>query len=58
MDVLDHLSAAAAGWFREVEHPAGVQGDLDEFAAAIHVLQARVMARAASRAYPDRFRLL
>lgn len=57
MECMDHLSAAARAWFTEVEHP-GPQADLDEFAAAIHVLQARVMARAASRLYPDRFRQL
>ena len=38
----------------------GLQKDLDrnEFAAEIHNLQARVMSRAASRAYPDLYRIL
>lgn len=33
-------------------------GDWKELAAAIHVLQFRVLAQAAARAYPDRYRLL
>lgn len=32
--------------------------DIEELAAAIHVLQERILAQAAARAYPDRYRLL
>jgi len=31
--------------------------DVDEFCSRVHDLQARVMAQAAGRAYPDRYRL-
>jgi len=34
-----------------------VQGDAAEFASHIHDLQNAVMAQAAARAYPDRYRL-
>lgn len=33
-------------------------GDRAEMAAAIHVIQERILAQAAARAYPDRYRLL
>lgn len=33
-------------------------GDLRELADAIHTIQARILAQAAARAYPDRYRLL
>lgn len=35
-----------------------LQGDLEEFCADIHKIQYRVLAQAAARAYPDRYRLL
>ena len=34
------------------------QADLAEIAAAVHVIQCKIMAQAAGRAYPHEFRLL
>ena len=34
------------------------QGDINEFVTDIHRIQNRIMAQAAARAYPDRYRLL
>lgn len=41
-----------------VGHDHSRAGDLNEAVAHIHALQAMVLAQAAARAYPDRYRLL
>lgn len=43
---------------RIVGHESSRAGDLNEAVAHIHALQAMVLAQAAARAYPDRYRLL
>ncbi len=50
--ILDHLSMAAALFFALPEHHLS---DRSEFAHEIHVIQQRVMARAAIRWRPDYF---
>lgn len=48
-----------AGLYANLEHPDRPrEADVAEFVALIHALQARVLARAASRAYPNRYRLM
>lgn len=42
----------------QITKGAEVSGDLAEAASRIHDLQNMVMANAAARAYPDRYRLL
>ncbi len=42
----------------EIAKDSKVPGDLEEVASRIHDLQHMVMAQAAARAYPDRYRLL
>lgn len=63
-DVLDLLSRVSRG-FRAIEttaitgnSPTQIEFDMQEVVTHIHALQARVMSRAAARAYPRDFRLL
>lgn len=59
---LEHSTIALLGMvFSNIVRIAGdskVPGDLEEAASRIHDLQHMVMANAAARAYPDRYRLI
>lgn len=57
-DCLMVLGEAASIYCKQIvgDEPHGVH-DRNEFVAHIHDLQARVMAQAAARAYPDQYRL-
>ncbi len=57
-EVVELLGQAASSFAVNVVdfNPATRAADIDEFCSRIHDLQARVMAQAAARAYPDRYR--
>lgn len=59
-ELVELLGKVAGGVSRMVlgGDPAVATGDRNELVAAVHVLQYRVLAQAAARAYPDRYRLL
>ena len=54
MDLTADLMRALRG----IMGDANLAGDLNEAAAHIHGLQSMILANAAARAYPDRYRLL
>lgn len=55
---LIELLGAAFTAYTQLGDQSGVDGDLAEWGSRIHDLQARVMARAAHRAYPTKLRML
>jgi hypothetical protein len=61
-EMIDHLSAFARLYFRDRQTHGGgtevINADSAEVCAQVHILQTRVLARAAARAYPDRIRIL
>lgn len=55
---VDLLGQVADLMGRIVGHDLSRQGDMAEVGAHVHVLQRMVLAQAAARAYPDRYRRL
>lgn len=56
-ELIVHLGTAFTRYCAVVGDGASRAGDLAEFASRVHDLQHAVMAQAAARAYPDRYRL-
>lgn len=56
--LLELLGDVANGFVAIMAPGAGRDGDMGEAVHHIHVLQRMVMAQAAARAYPDRYRLI
>ena len=52
------LTAELMRAMRQIMGDANIAGDLNEAAAHIHGIQNMILANAAARAYPDRYRLL
>jgi hypothetical protein len=53
LDIIDALGGIAGAFARLPEHHP--TADLDDFVSLVHLLQEKVMARAARRAYPTLF---
>jgi hypothetical protein len=58
LKVMDLTADLASGLARTVGYRSTRQVDMAELMSHVHVLQAAILAQAAARAYPDRFRLL
>lgn len=58
MELLSDIAEVYEGFLAVMENGPSREGDLREIIAHIHALQQAVMAQAAARCYPHKFRLL
>jgi hypothetical protein len=56
-ELVELLGACASRWAQIVSHQPSRAGDINEFVLWIHACQHAVLAQAAARAYPERYRL-